>query len=256
MENNKPFTSSSELLDHEISRWIVGNIDNLEGRAKFCSYNAIRFLRWANEIFETSHIVASFCALNATEEAVAAFISAAKSHGHKKYAKCVNLHVHQSKALVSVFAQRCSLIAAEGRLAITLNPKADTLAFRVPQGDGFHYGPLHLSTFRIHDGTAKDINDDIPLGDTPSIEEIENEALRSAEARNKLLYATDRGYQTGFIEPEYEIARNTALSLGLVWAAVDMYMHPDHNRPFVEEILQAITASVGTTKERKAGETA
>lgn len=256
MNRTSKFTSSSALLDHDVSRWILGKIDKLEGRAKFCSYNAVRFLRWANEIFETSHIVSSFCALNATEEAVAAFISAAKAHGHREHARNVNLHNHHSKALVSIFAQRCTLVAEQGKLAIALHPRSDTLAFRVPKGSGYHYGNLHLSAFRIHASTEQNVNEDIPLGDVPSFEEIEQEARRAAEARDKLLYATDNGYQTGFIEPGYEIARNTALSLGLIWAAVDMYMHPDQNRPFVEETLQNLTASAEMVKNRKAGASA
>ena len=106
--------TSYRILDHEIARWIFDHANNLEnGRTKFCSFNALRFLRWAHEIFEVSPIVASFCALNATEEAVAAFISAAKNHGHRKYAKNVNLHNHHSKALVSVFAQRCTQVVSQ-----------------------------------------------------------------------------------------------------------------------------------------------
>lgn len=153
---NQAMNSPSSLLEHDVSKWIVNKISLLDnGRAKFCSFNAVRFLHWANEIFDTSPIVSSFCALNATEEAVAAFISAAKEHGHRDHAKHVNLHNHHSKALVSVFAQRCTNIANQRRLGFALHPNHDKLVFRVQKDGGYHHGDLHLSVFRIHPDTCR-----------------------------------------------------------------------------------------------------
>lgn len=237
MESKTSFMSCSELLDHDVSKWIVGKIDKLQGRARFCSYNAVRFLHWADDIFETSHLVASYCAMNATEEAVAAFISSAKENGHKSSGAKVNLHAHPNKAMVSIFAQRCTIIANKAKLAIQVHKPTDSLAFRVPKGEGYHYGHLHLSTFQIGTSGSNEIDNGIMLGDMPSLEDIENEAQLTHQKRNSLLYATDSGVSSGFIRPDYEIARNTALSLGLIWAAVDMYMHPEQDRPLIEEIL-------------------
>lgn len=243
MENN-PVSASLQILEHQFSQLIMANANNLEDcRTKFCSVNSLRFLHWAHETYETSPIVASFCALNATEEAVVAFISAAKKHGHKKYAKQINLHCHRSKALVSVFAQRCSKIAKQGKLSIALYPSRDTLAFRVPNGDEYHYGDLHLSKFRIN--SKAQAPGDIELGETPSLEDIQAEVERVAEARNKLLYATNTGIQTGFKDPQASLIRETKLSLGLIWAAVDIYINPDQDRPFIDNILEDM-ASIHT----------
>lgn len=250
MENN-PIRASLEILDHEIAQWILENASNLEDcRTKFCSINSLRFLRWAHDIFDTSPIAASFCALNATEEAVAAFISAAKRHGHEQYAKQVNLHNHQSKALVSIFAARCSGIAEQGSLAFAMTPNKGALAFRLPTENSYHYGSLHLSSFRIYPSTGAPDNGDIVLGDMPSLEDIQGEMKRVAEARNKLLYATDTGIQTGFKNPQSSLLRETKLSLGLIWAAVDMYMNPDQDRPFINTVLEGM-ASLNTKSKVK-----
>lgn len=240
---SKATSNLSEILEHDVSRWVVDSVSKLEaGRAKFCSVNSLRFLRWASEIFEISPIVASFCALNATEEAVAAFIASAKKHGHKKLAKQVNLHDHQSKALVSVFAQRCSLAAKQGRLAIAVNQNRDMLAFRLPDESGDRYGPLHLSSFRIYPNIETAGDGLIPLGDMPLVEDLQEEVRRVAEARNQLLYATNTGIQTGFKSPQASLVRETQLSLGLIWATVDICMNPDQDRPFINSVLEGMAA--------------
>ncbi|WP_172117546.1 hypothetical protein [Halomonas hibernica] len=236
------FKSSSEMLKEEISQWIINKIDKLEDRAKFSSINAVRFLHWSNDTSDMSPILASFSAMHATEEAVAAFIAAAKVHGHNKYAKKVNLHNHKIKALVSIFAQRMSLILAQGEVSIAIHPKQEALAYRVPTVGGYHYDALHLSSFSI--GDEDDEANSILLGDTPLLEDVANEARRVARLRNDLIYATENGCPTGFINLEYEIARNTALSIGLIWAAVDMYMHPDHNRRIVDQVLSGMAGVI------------
>lgn len=232
------FKSSSEILKEEISQWIISKINCLEGRAKFSSINAARFLRWSNDIFNISPIVASYTSMHATEEAVAAFIAAAKGHGHKKYANEINLHNHKNKALVSIFVQRMSHLLEQGKVSVAIHPKQDALAYRVPTKDGYHIDALHLSSFSI--GSKYGEANGISLGDTPLLEDVVKEADRVSQARNKIMYASENGYPTGFIEPEHEIARNTALSLGLIWAAVDIYMHPDHNRLIVDQVLSGM----------------
>lgn len=235
---SKSSMSSSEMLVGDIGQWIIGKIGKLEGRAKYSAANAVRFLRWSNDTFDTSPIVAAFCAMHATEEAVSAFISAAKEHGHKKYAKKINLHNHKQKALVSIFAQRTSLLLAQEKVAIAMHPKEDALAYRMQIENGFHYDALHLSSFSIGNNVTE--AEGFLLGDTPSLDEIASEADRLASLRNKLIYATENGLPSGFINPKYELARNTGLSLGLIWAAVDMCMHPDHDRLIIDQILSGM----------------
>lgn len=232
------FKSSTEILNTEVSQWIINKIDRLDGRAKFSSLNAVRFLRWSNDAYDASHIVASFCAMHATEEAVVAFISAAQAQKHKTHQNKIKIRRHNGKALVSIFAQRISLLLAQGNVSIAIHPNQDTLAYRAPTEAGYHYGALHLSSFSLSNYAGE--ANGILLGDTPSFEDVADEATRIAKLRNDLIYATETGYPTGFDNPEYEVARNTALSIGLIWAAVDMYMHPDQNRLIVDQVLSGM----------------
>lgn len=242
------FKSSSEILNTDISQWVINKIDSLQGRAKFSSFNAVRFLCWSNGIFDVSPIVASYAAMHATEEAVSAFIAAAQMHGHKKYAKKINLKNHKQKALISIFAQRMSLLLTQGEVSIGVHQEQDVLAYRVPKEDGYHYDALHLSSFSI--GSKDGEVNGIPLGDTPSLEDVANEADRVAQARNEIMYATENGFPTGFDNPEREIARNTALSIGLIWAAVDMYMYPGHNRLIVDQVLSAMAEVIAKNSSK------
>ena len=243
--------ASLEVLDHQVSQWIISNVNSLEScRTKFCSINSLRFLHWAHDIYETSPIVASFCALNATEEAVAAFVAAAKRHGHKQYAKQVNLHNHHSKALVSVFAQRCSRVEKQGSLSIAVSPNREALAFRIPDGNSFRYGDLHLSSFRLYPNNEAPGNGDFLLGAPPSLEDIQSEIEKVAKARDALLYAKNTGLQTGFKEPQASLLRESQLSLGLIWGAVDIYMNPDQDRHFIDKILEEM-ASFNTSGKVK-----
>lgn len=186
--------------------------------------------------------------MHATEEAVSASIVAAQVHGHKRYAKKINLKNHKNKALVSIFAQRMSLLLAQSKVSIGIHPKEDVLAYRVQKEGGYHYDALHLSSFSI--GGEDDEANGIPLGDRPSFEEVADEASRAARLRNDLIYATENGCPTGFINPKYEIAKNTALSIGLIWSAVDMHMYPDHGRLIIDQVLSGMIEVV-PKKERK-----
>ena len=226
------------MLEGEVPGWVVKKIANLEGRSKFCAYNAIRFLDWADEIFEISPVVASFCAMHATEEAVASFISAAKSHSQLKHAKQVNLHDHLSKALVSILAQRFSNILGKKSFAFAINKSTDSLSFRIPHKNGFHYGDLHLSIFQVSSGDGQIEEDHILSGDIPPLKELEKAVKKGAEARNKIIYASNTGCPTGFSDPEACMIRETKLSLGLIWAAVDIHLVTDQDVPFVEEMIR------------------
>jgi hypothetical protein len=235
------------ILDQDMARWVVNRIADLEGRSKYCAHNSIRFLKWADEIFPTSHIVSSFCALHATEEAVAAFISAAKNCGYSDDAKKVNLHDHRAKALVSILVQRLSMLAGQGKLAISVSPSARSLALRIPMNDSYHYGELHLSNFHIrHDQEAEEASPDLVLlGDMPNLDELRHEVESGKEARNLLLYASDRGYPSGFSEPDASLRREAQISLALIWAAIDLKLQPTSDAPFILDVLRRLSSFDG-----------
>ena len=50
------------------------------------------------------------------------------------------------------------------------------------------------------------------------------------------------GYPTGFDKPEESLARECQISLGLIWAAIDMKRNEGERIPFIEQALQ--TASI------------
>lgn len=106
------------IFQTEISRWIIEKHSVLSDSSKHRAGNALQFAQWAKELQETAPPVASFCALHAVEEAVAAFIAAAKTCGHSDRAKRLNTRDHLSKALVSILAGRASRAASQGHLAI------------------------------------------------------------------------------------------------------------------------------------------
>ncbi|TGQ83736.1 hypothetical protein EN850_03050 [Mesorhizobium sp. M8A.F.Ca.ET.207.01.1.1] len=225
------------LWDNEISRWIIGKIPVLDDRSQYRADNSVRFALWAKEFREASPPIASFCALHAVEEAVAAFISAAKTCGHRERAKIVNIHDHLSKALVSIFAARASLAANQGRLAIAVHPDGQSLAYRLPKGDGYAYNRLHLSVFHVDfDGTSE-AGDRNLLGQVPLLDDIEAEVKRVADARNGVLYASDAGSPIGFLDLETEVNRATSLCLGLIWGSVDLHLDPAQGGAFVQMIL-------------------
>lgn len=235
-------TTIHSILDHDTTKWIGSNIDHLNGRDKFCALNAIRFLVWADEIFEISPIVASFCAVHATEEAVVSFISAAKKSGHEKYAKSVNLRSHPNKALVSILANRLANSAEKGKLGFSVNPNGDCLAYRLPTNEGYQYGDLHLSIFRLGDSDGQNLDKYTPLGDLPSLDEVKKEATDWADVRNKLIYATDKGFRSGFERPMDALIKQAQLSLGLIWAAIDVTRYPYQDASFVKDLLKGMAS--------------
>lgn len=225
------------LWETDVGRWILGKIPILDKRAKYCADNSLRFLIWAKQFENVAPPVASFCALHAVEEAVAAFISAAKACGHNERAKDVNIHDHLSKALVSILAQRSSKAVSQGRLAIAVHPTQDCLVYRLPKGDDYIYSDLHLSAFYIDfDGTAE-IGERNFLGQIPLLEDIGAEVRKVADARNAVIYASDEGTPTGFLDIEKEVRRAAGLSLGLIWGCVDLYSDEAHGGTFVQVVL-------------------
>ncbi|MDP3341984.1 hypothetical protein [Frigidibacter sp.] len=187
--------------------------------------------------------------MHATEEAVAAFISAAKAHGPKTHAKQVNLHDHTSKALVSIYAQRLTILIAQGDLAISWNPKNNALAYRIMLDHEYRYGDLHLSVFRTQKGPDGTKDGYAEIGNLPSVDELLEEAKRVADIRNKLLYASNTGIPTGFINVDDALDREAKLSLGLIWAAIDLHMHPKQDASFLNQILKDMASFSSVSKK-------
>lgn len=242
---------TNELWHTDVSRWIIEKIPILNDRSKYRADNSIRFALWAEELREVAPPVASFCALHAVEEAVAAFVSAAKTFGHSESAKAVNILDHRSKALVSIFASRATIAAQQGRLAIAVHPDGQSLAYRFPKTQGHIYNRLHLSIFHVDfDGTSE-AGDHVFLGNAPLLDDIETEITRVADTRNEVLYASPKGRPVGFLDMDTEVKRNTKLSLGLIWASIDLHLDPAHGGTFVQMMLEKMIELNATRKNQK-----
>lgn len=240
------------IWDSTVSQWIIRNISVLEGRSRYCADNSIRFALWASDFQESYSPVASFCALHAVEEAVAAFISAAKFCSHKERAKAVNIHDHQSKALVSILAARSTSAAKRRRLAIAVHPDGQSLVYRLPIEDGHAYDRLHLSAFHVDfDGTSEPGNRHF-LGQVRLLDDIEAEVKRVSDARNRVLYASDTGTPVGFLDIEKEVKKAAQLSLGLIWGSIDLHLDPAQGGNFVQTILdKMIDLNAARIKRKK-----
>lgn len=240
------------LFQTDISRWIIEKIHMLGDSSKFRADNAIRFALWAKEFQTVAPPVSSFCALHAVEEAVAAFISAAKTCGHSERAKRVNTRDHLSKALVSILAARASQAAHQGQLHIAVHSDGESLVYRIPNGDGYSYDRLHLSSFHVDfDGTSQPGNSNF-LGTVPMLEDIEEEVKKVAEGRNAAIYASNDGSPTGFLDMETDVNRCISISLGLIWASVDLHLDAAQGGTFVQMILDKMV-EVNASRRKPSG---
>lgn len=195
-------------------------------------------------------VPACFCALHATEEAVAAFISCAKEYGYAN-AKMINIKDHSAKATVSLLASKISNILISYHVAVAVNPKTESLAARYLVDGQTHYNDASTKLFHFIDDQEQirpDFYDELVsmFGDVAELKE----AVKSGqETRNEIIYATSTGYPSVFKKPNESLARECQLSLGLIWAALDMKRNDGELIPFVEQALR--TANMVITELKK-----
>jgi hypothetical protein len=240
-----------DIMRQEAAVWINLQIGQLPDRAKFRASNALRSLQWANNIYEAGMpIPACYCALHATEEAVAAFISCAKVCGYGNDAK-INIKDHAAKATVSLLTQTVSNILQRYQVSVAFDPNTNGLAMRYSVDGQTHYSEASTRLFHFRDGQKnlrQDFYDELVdmFGDVASLKA----AVRTGqEARNAIFYATSTGYPTGFEKPEESLARECQISLGLIWAALDMKKNEDKKIPFIEQALQTANITIAEIKK-------
>lgn len=223
------------ILGHEISRWVIAKTNDMTGRPKFSAQNAIQYLLWSEKNSAFAQNLSSFCAMHATEEAVASFVSAAEEQMNPSGKNRLNLNNHKQKALVSHLAQRFFNSIEADEMSMALDTKADQIVLRLIRGGQTHYLPAHLNN--IHYGEPDGSNPSLELGALPQLEDVREETRRQARIRNDLLYADNQGLPGSFAEPEKLLERETQLTLGLVWAAYEVQSAPGLTSNFVEWIL-------------------
>lgn len=241
-----------KIMQREPAVWINNQIDGLPDRAKFRASSALRSLKWANDIFDAGMpIPACYCALHATEEAVATFISCAKVCGYGDTAK-INIKDHAAKATVSLLTQKVSNILFQYKVHAALNSKADTLAVRYVVEGQAHYNEASMKLFHYRDNQENMLPDFYAelISMLGGIDELKAAVKTGQEARNTIFYATSTDYPTGFDEPEESLTRECQISLGLIWAAIDMKKNEGELIPFIEQALQTANIVIAELKKK------
>lgn len=234
-----------EIMHLPPTRWIEEKIGILPDRAKFRAASAVRSLRWASMNYDAEMFIpAAYLALHATEEAVAAFVSCAKACGYGDDAK-INLKDHRAKATVSLLVQKVSNLLDDYRIGIAVDPSGDGLAARLTINGSVHYREASTRIFHFtageHGDPKADFLDEVvaTFGD---IEELKRAVLHGQEVRNTILYATSTGLPTGFLDTEASLRRECQLTLGLIWASLDIVRNGEEPSIFIAQALR--TASL------------
>jgi hypothetical protein len=241
-----------EIMQRESAVWINGQINKLPDRGKFRASSALRSLHWANGIFDAGMpIPACFCALHATEEAVAAFISCAKECGYDE-AKKINIKDHAAKATVSLLAQNISGILLHYKVAVALNTKSQTLAARYIVDGETHYNEASTKLFHFRDDGENMLPDfyEVLVNMFGDVAELKKAVKIGQEVRNSIFYASSKGYPTGFDNPSEALARECQLTLGLIWGAIDLTRNAGQKIPFIEQALQTANIVIAELKKK------
>ncbi len=244
------------ILEHEIADWLQRRAAaDLKGRALACAINARSFLVRAEKIANVSTIVSYFCATHATEEAVAAFVSACKSAGYPE-AKAINLHDHKEKATVSAFAQFISGHLHDAGFSIEHRSDGDVLVARVRDGDAVRYYPLGAHLFTFNEESQSEIHADAFegfLGLFGAPKDMRHHIVTRSTFRDKALYASKGGAPAMSNEVlALQLQDHAFLTLGLIWAAIDVVNHTQRE-PFFVQVLGAINEVNAGFKPKRSG---
>lgn len=247
-------TIIDDFFSNEMVLWVNAKVADLPNKAKFRAFNAIRSLNWASQIYKAKlPIPATYCALHATEEAVAAFVSSVKVAGYGDDAK-INIRDHHAKAAVSLLAQKTVSIARQFQPALALMKEEDFIALRITESGEDKYGPASMSAFTYHDdngaGPSLDYYDAFKKT-FESHDELLETLRRGYEARNRIFYADDQSIPPGFQEPEVSLLRECQISVGLIWAAIDVTRNTGTRIPFYEQALRTANLLIEETKRKK-----
>jgi hypothetical protein len=245
-----------QIMQHEAARIINARINDLPKTAKFRAASAIRSLQWANSNYDAGMpIPAAYFALHATEEAVASFICSTKACGYGNDAK-INFKDHQAKATVSLLAQIVINLLKPYQFSIAVDPKTNTLHARFYVSGEVRFAKastdlVHFTDDKVGSPTSHFYNEILAeLGD---IGKLRQEVIDVQEARNRILYATDSGFPTGFDHPEASLIRECKLTLGLVWAATDVAANSNLKIALIAQVLRTANMVIADLKAKKSG---
>ena len=240
-----------DIMAHDVTKSVTGSIEELPNRGKFRAYSSIRALNWASTINSLCvqypdshlHIPACYCALHATEEAVAAFISTAKEGGYGDDAK-INLRDHKAKSVISLIAQKTSNFLHTYKPEIGYDSDMDSIILRIidpnDPNEKFHYVKASTDLISIDDKVGQKTNEfyDYFIAAIGGKSELKSEVENLQNARNKVFYATKTGLPSGFEDSTIVLNREVQISLGLIWASIDIFRKKEKLHTFIVHVLR------------------
>ncbi len=138
------------------------------------------------------------------------------------------------------------------KVAVGFDPRTDALAVRYALDGKTLFNEASTKLFHFHDGQGSirpDFYEELVnmFGD---VDELKAAVKIGQEARNEIFYATSAGYPTGFNKPEESLGRECQISLGLIWAALDMKANENELIPFIVQALQTANIVIAELKKK------
>lgn len=237
-----------ELIRSAKSQWVYRHaMSTLTGHALGAAKNTFSY-------FERSHFVsgkypglAYFCITHATEEAVVSLIQTARQTGYEPDIKKFNHTVHRHKAVVTYFAQQIGDLLTDMSFETSYSEDHDKIYFRQPTKSPQEVSILELKAFNfIDDAGAIDYQNESML-----LDEIKKDKKKTVEYikdlskfRDKVLYATDSHIPGISRESmEAQLLLNTKLSLGMIWAAIELHREKSP-LPAIQRVFRDINEAV------------
>lgn len=241
------------ILSHEVSQWIIQKISELPNTAKFRAFNSIRSLHWANKIYEAGlPIPACYCALHATEEAVAAFVSCAKYCKYGDDAK-INIKGHDEKIMVSLLVEKIVEFIQDYKPAIAFDKNTDAIISKLTVDGQPQYNPASTKLIAVFDDSNNLETDFYEkfINTFGGINDLVEAISKGQNLRNDLFCASDKGYPKGFVKPEQLLKRECQATLSLIWAALDIYKNKDEQIPFIVQALKTANLVISQLNQKK-----
>lgn len=243
-----------DIMANDISKHIQKKLEHLPLPIRNRAYSAIQALNWTNRIFAIDlPVPSSFTALHATEEAVAALITCAKYCDYGKEAK-INIKDHRQKALIVFLLSELIEILIEFNLEIAFDNDSQKIAIKYVINNSTQHSIGQLSVFCFMDQLNMCPENefmDLLIERNIDLKSILNKINELQNIRNKLFYADDEGYPTGFIEPVPEIRKECHKTLALLWACVDIYENRNDKIPLVQQTLRTAQMLIKEFEKKK-----
>ncbi|WP_273728863.1 hypothetical protein [Brucella gallinifaecis] len=243
-----------DLMTNDMVKWIVKRIPDLPKKVQYRAYSAIRALDWSNRIFSIDlSVPAAFTALHATEEAVSAFITCAKNYKYGDDAK-INVKDHKQKAIIT-FLLTDSIKEIESlKLGISYFKETNSIIVRYTEDGKHEYMPATLVNFMHGDKTNNIISEDYLseiISKHENIQNVMNKIIELQHARNKIFYAHDKGYPSGFTQPIPEIRNQCIKTLALLWTCIDIHDSGKKKIRLIEQTLRTAQKVISEFDKKK-----